>query len=109
MKKSKEDQMKKWDKLFTRKGGKLYWKESRGRKSAGSEAGTNHGDGYKTVRIDGKAVYVHRIVKEMSTKKSVKNEIDHKNRKRSDNRPSNLKPATRSANNKNRKSWSRKK
>jgi ribosomal protein L19E len=59
----KESIMKKWSKLFTRKGGKLYWKESRGRKAAGSEAGTNHGDGYKTVRIDGKAVYVHRIVK----------------------------------------------
>jgi hypothetical protein len=100
--------MKKWDKLFTRKGGNLYWKAARGNKSAGSQAGTNHGDGYKTVRIDGKAVYVHRIVKEMSTKKPVKNEIDHKNRKRSDNRPSNLKPATRSTNNKNRKSWTKK-
>ena len=29
--------MKKWDKLFTRKGGKLYWKEARGNKASGSE------------------------------------------------------------------------
>ena len=106
----KESIMQKWNKLFTRKGGKLYWKESRGRKAAGSEAGTNHGDGYKTVRINGKAVYVHRIVKEMSTGKPVgKKELDHKNRKRSDNRPSNLKSATRSQNNKNRTTWTRKK
>jgi hypothetical protein len=109
MKKHQGATIQKWNKLFTRKGGKLYWKESRGRKAAGSEAGTNHGDGYKTVRIDGKAVYVHRIVKEMSTGKPVKKELDHKNRKRSDNRPSNLKPATRSQNNKNRSTWKRKK
>ena len=101
--------MKKWDKLFTRKGGKLYWKASRGRKAAGSEAGTNHGDGYKTVRIDGKAVYVHRIVKEMSTGRKVRGELDHKNRKRADNKPSNLKKVTRSQNNSNRKTWKRKK
>ena len=101
--------MKKWDKLFTRKGGKLYWKESRGNKASGSEAGTNHGDGYKTVRIDGKAVYLHRIVKEMTTKKAVKKDVDHKNRKRGDNRPSNLKTVSRSQNNKNRKSWAKKK
>jgi hypothetical protein len=54
--------MKKWQKLFKLKNGQLVWKESRGRKAAGSIAGTNHGDGYKTVRIDGKAHYVHRIV-----------------------------------------------
>ena len=95
--------MKKWKTLFTQKGGKLFWKESRGRKAAGSEAGTNHGDGYKTVRIDGKAVHVHRIVKEMTTGKPVKNELDHRNRNRADNRPSNLKAATRTQNNLNRK------
>jgi len=111
MKKVRKDSiMQKWNKLFTRKGGKLFWKESRGRKAAGSEAGTNHGDGYKTVRIDGKAVYVHRIIKEMSTGKPMgKREIDHKNKKRSDNRPSNLKPSNRSKNNKNRSTWKRKK
>ena len=101
--------MQKWKKLFTQKAGKLYWKESRGRKAAGSEAGTNHGDGYKTVRIDGKAVYVHRIVKEMSTGKAVKNEVDHKDRNRANNKPSNLKPATRSQNNLNRKKFTTKK
>jgi len=101
--------MKKWQKLFKLKNGQLYWKQARGRQAAGAKAGTNHGDGYKTVRIDGKAVYVHRIVKEMSTGKKVRSEIDHKNRNRADNRPSNLRKSTRSANNKNRKSWKRSK
>lgn len=101
--------MEKWKKLFTHKNGKLYWKASRGRQAAGGEAGTNHGDGYKTVRINGKAHYVHRIIKEMSTGKKVRGEVDHKDRKRSNNKPSNLKRATRSQNNKNRKTWKRSK
>ena len=101
--------MKKYNKLFKLKNGQLYWKQSRGRVSAGSLAGTNHGDGYKTVRIDGKAYYVHRIVKEMTTVKKVNGQVDHKDRNRSNNKPSNLRTTTRSQNNKNRKSWSRKK
>lgn len=95
--------MTKYKDLFTHKNGKLYWKQAKGRQAAGSEAGTNHGDGYKTVRINGKAVYVHRIIKEMTTGKPVKNELDHKNRNRADNRPSNIKAATRTQNNLNRK------
>ena len=101
--------MQKWKKLFKQKDGKLYWKEARGRKAAGSEAGTSHGDGYKTVRVNGKAHYVHRVVKEITTGKKVTTELDHKNRVRSDNKASNLKPATRSQNNLNRKSWAKKK
>jgi len=102
--------MKKWKKLFKQKGGKLYWKASRGRKAAGSEAGTNHGDGYKTVRIDGKAHYVHRIVKEITTGKKIrKGDVDHKDRDRSNNSPTNLRKVSRSENNKNRRSWAKKK
>ena len=101
--------MKKWEKLFKLKGGQLYWKESRGRSAAGSPAGTNHGDGYKTVRINGKAVYAHRIIQEMSTGKKTNGDVDHKDRNRSNNNPKNLRTTTRSKNNKNRKSWSKKK
>lgn len=101
--------MKKWNKLFKLKNGQLYWKESRGRQTAGSLAGTNHGDGYRTVRIDGKAVYVHRIIKEMSTGKKSNGFVDHRDRNRSNNKPKNLRTTTRSQNNKNRKSWTRKK
>jgi len=101
--------MKKWQKLFTIEGGQLYWRESRGRSAAGAPAGTNHGDGYKTVRIDGKAYYAHRIVKEMTTGKKITGDLDHKDRNRANNKPSNLKKVTRSENNKNRKSWSKKK
>jgi hypothetical protein len=101
--------MKKWKNLFKLKDGQLYWKESRGRKAAGSLAGTNHGDGYKTVRIDKKAVYIHRIVKEMTTGKKIRNgDVDHKDRNRANNKPSNLRKMTRSENNKNRKSWRKK-
>jgi uncharacterized membrane protein YebE (DUF533 family) len=101
--------MKKWEKLFKLKGGQLYWKESRGRSAAGSPAGTNHGDGYKTVRIDGKAVYAHRIIQEMSTGKKANGFVDHKDRNRSNNKPKNLRTTTSSENNKNRKSWAKKK
>jgi hypothetical protein len=101
--------MKKWNKLFRLKNGQLVWRESRGRVAAGSPAGTNHGDGYKTVRINGKAHYVHRIVKEMSTGKRVNGEVDHRDRNRSNNKPGNLRVTNRSGNNKNRRAWSRKK
>ena len=101
--------MTKWQKLFSLKKGQLHWRVSRGRIAAGSPAGTNHGDGYKTVRVDGKAHYVHRIVKEMTTGKKVTGDVDHKDRNRANNKPKNLRTATRSENNKNRKSWSRKK
>jgi len=100
--------MKKWKELFTQKDGKLYWKASRGRKAAGSEAGTDHGDGYKTVRVDGKAHYVHRVIKEITTGKKLKLDVDHKDRDRSNNKPANLRPVTKSENNRNRKSWKRK-
>jgi hypothetical protein len=99
--------MKKYKDLFSIKNGQLVWKVARGRKAAGSLAGTSHGDGYKTVRIDGKAHYVHRVVKEMTTGKKIKGEVDHKDRNRGNNKPSNLRIATRSQNNKNRKSWKR--
>jgi len=100
--------MKKWKDLFSLKNGQLIWKESRGRKAAGFPAGTDHGDGYKTVRIDGKAHYVHRIIKEMTTGKKISSgDVDHKDRNRANNAPSNLKKVTRSENNKNRKSWSK--
>ena len=92
-----------WKKLFKQKNGKLYWKISRGNKTAGSEAGTNHGDGYKTVRVNGRAHYVHKIVKEMTTGRSTRKDIDHKNKNRSDNRPSNLRAVNRSTNNRNRR------
>jgi hypothetical protein len=101
--------MKKWKDLFKLKNGQLYWKASRGRSAAGSPAGTDHGDGYKTVRIDGKAYYSHRIIKEMTTGKKVNGFVDHKDRNRANNKPKNLKTTTRSQNNKNRKSWSKKK
>jgi hypothetical protein len=101
--------MKKWNKLFKLKNGQLYWKESRGRQAAGGLAGTDHGDGYRTVRIAGKAVYAHRIVKEMTTGKKANGQVDHKDRNRSNNKPKNLRTVSRSTNNKNRKSWQRKK
>jgi hypothetical protein len=99
--------MKKWKELFDRKGGDLFWKVSKGRSAAGSIAGTDHGDGYKTVRIDGKAVYVHRIIKEMTTGKAVVGDVDHKDRDRKNNDPKNLKVVSRSDNNRNRSSWAK--
>lgn len=99
-----------WKKLFTLKDGELYWKQSSGRAAAGSKAGTAHGDGYRTVRVNGKAVYQQRIVKEMTTRKKIPKgmDVDHKDRDRSNNKPSNLKVFSRSDNNKNRAGWAAK-
>jgi len=102
--------MKKWKEKFKLKGGKLYHQKSVGRARAGARAGTDHGDGYRTVRIGGKAVYEHRIVKEITTGKKIRSgDVDHKDRNRSNNKPSNLRQATRSDNLKNRSSWAAKK
>jgi hypothetical protein len=78
--------------------GFLYWKNSRGSKKAGSLAGNIRSDGYFALQIDGKKYLTHIVIYAMFYGFWSDQELDHKNRDRSDNRISNLRTATRSQN-----------
>lgn len=93
--------------------GVLRWKTTQGgRVKVGQVAGslqTNHkGKPYERrylhVRVDGRFLYVHRIVYEIMTGKSVPKgkQIDHRNNDGTDNRWKNLRIASRSENMMNR-------
>lgn len=78
--------------------GKLFNKITRGRNGlakADTEAGTPHNQGYREVNIDGVRFLVHHVVFAMANAKWPENEIDHINRVKDDNRPNNLREATR--------------
>lgn len=76
------------------------WKVSRGNVAAGAIAGTLSGNGYLMVRINSKGYYVHRINFKMHNGYEI-DEIDHDDRNRLNNRPSNLKPGNQGQNRKN--------
>jgi len=79
--------------------GHLYWK------SDGRRAGSIQDKGYRTIEIDGRSYYAHRIAWLHYTGSWPDNELDHKNREKDDNSIENLRDVTRSENNKNRRSW----
>lgn len=84
--------------------GWLIWRESRGRAAAGQRAGwVNSNDGYVYVEIDKTAYKAHRLIWIWFFGEIITPDVDHKNRDRSDNRITNLRPATRSQNATNRK------
>lgn len=78
--------------------GLLFWKvRKRGRKM-NRPVGVENTNGYLQIRIDRARVTSHRVIWLLSTGKWPNNEIDHINRKRTDNRLKNLREATRSEN-----------
>ena len=88
--------------------GKLTWKVARQKIQQGSEAGNVDSiDGYIRTRIDGDLYYNHVLVWMYCTGKKVSPEIelDHINRKRTDNRYENLRKVTKSQNQKNKNSY----
>ena len=89
--------------LFEYEDGNLIWKESRGRVKAGTVAGTLHAKGYTQIRINGKIYRAHRLIW-LYHKGSVDValQIDHINRKRSDNRIDNLRLTSQNENQWNR-------
>jgi hypothetical protein len=88
-------------KLFEYQDGKLFWKVARGGKKAGDEAGCINKLGYRRVVINGKSYFVHRIIWLYTYGEMPKEEIDHINHNRSDNRIENIRAVSRSDNAKN--------
>lgn len=84
--------------------GVFVWLQSRGGVKAGSVAGRlNTTTGYREIRVDGCLYQEHRLAWVHVHGVWPVNDIDHINGVRSDNRISNLRPATRSENHRNRK------
>lgn len=81
--------------------GHLYWI------GTGERAGAIQDKGYRTIEVDGKAYYAHRIAWFHHYGKWPEEDLDHINRSRDDNRIENLRDVSRSENNRNRKSWSK--
>lgn len=65
---------------------------------AGSIAGYEHGNGYLRVNVDMEKIFVHRIIWFIATGRWPKNQIDHKNMIRDDNRFCNLREANKAQN-----------
>lgn len=83
--------------------GLIIWKLDRGKKiKAGSKAGTDNGDGYLSIKFDGKNYKAHRIAWFLKTGEWPVGVIDHINQNRSDNRWENLRVTTTRGNNFNK-------
>ena len=69
---------------------------------SGAVAGSINGQGYREIKVDGKIIGAHRIAWVLYYGEQPPEYIDHINRDPSDNRISNLRPATKSQNGANR-------
>ncbi len=75
--------------------GFLYWKTSSQGRAAGERAGSLCANGYRHIQFDGQTCQEHTIIWYILYGVLEPN-IDHKDRVRDNNRPSNLRKATRS-------------
>lgn len=82
--------------------GVLTWRKSRGGNApAGGIAGTVRTDGYRRVNIGGVGIPAHRVVFAMTHGRWPVGDLDHVNCLRDDNRPANLREASRAENMRN--------
>lgn len=89
---------------YNRKSGKLFRKTSRGGWKKGEEAGYfDASNGYLSTTVDGKNYRVHRLVFLWLYGYLPENDIDHRDRTKLNNRPYNLREASRSCNSRNSK------
>jgi len=84
--------------------GNLIWKKSKGRAKKGNIAGRKVKDGYIQTCVNRVRLLNHQIIF-MMFHGYIPKEIDHINRNVGDNRIENLQETTRSANLRNRKTW----
>ena len=87
--------------------GNIYWKVGKSNILAGSLAGRLRSDGYRTIKIDGRDYYSHRIAWLLVTGMWPEDQIDHKNGIRSDNRLENLRECNSFQNKQNEKKKAR--
>jgi len=85
---------------YDRRSGHLIRKITRGPGKAGSVAGSLHPNGYLYVGLRGKIYAAHRLIW-MLVHGNWPAELDHRNRKRDDNRLRNLREITRAQNSQN--------
>ena len=80
--------------------GKFFWLVQPGKRSdlLGKHAGTAHNRGYRAIVIDGVKYAEHRLAWFYVYGEFPKEQLDHINRNRTDNRITNLREATRSQN-----------
>ena len=78
--------------------GRLYWRTSGGRRKAGAEAGGINHSGYLRVSLMGRYFFAHRIVWMLIHGEWPSAIVDHADRNRANNRPSNLRVANKSLN-----------
>ena len=90
------------DELFFYDGKNLLWKKIITRKKNGSIAGCLQNTGHRQIKIDGKIYLAHRVIWMLHHGSWPKNDIDHINGIRDDNRIENLREATRQENSLNR-------
>ena len=83
--------------------GVFMWLEKRGGPRSDLKAGTNNGRGYLVIKVKGKSYRAHRLAWLYVTGEWPKNEIDHINGVRNDNRFCNLRDVTKSENQHNQK------
>ena len=82
----------------------VRWKKQKGARGVcGGEAGYDREDGYRRIRIKDKEWYVHRVAWYLAYGVWPERDLDHINRDPRDNRPCNLRIATRSGNRYNSK------
>lgn len=84
--------------VYLPENGVFIWVKKTGRSSAGSVAGRSHNRGYWRIDLDKKGYLAHRLAWLYMTGQWPRNEIDHINHIRNDNRWSNLREATHSQN-----------
>ncbi|OGT59774.1 MAG: hypothetical protein A3E01_04660 [Gammaproteobacteria bacterium RIFCSPHIGHO2_12_FULL_63_22] len=83
--------------------GRLFWLVSNtNRIRVGEQAGTRSDEGYIVLMIQRQRIPAHRIVFAMTHGRWPVGEVDHINRVRDDNRPCNLREASKSQNQMNR-------
>jgi len=87
--------------------GEFKWIVRRGKNMPGDVAGSAHSGGYVRIKVFGKTYLAHRLAVFFMTGAWPKEEVDHVNGERSDNRWVNLREALVAENRRNNKGWSR--